>query len=303
MNPVNNHPLYRKHDLDSAMASMWQFYKSRFLALFLISLLMSIITQYASILINLKEFMNLTNPEEILSLLKSKIVPVTGLIVLSLLFSVILHYYILVKPLDDSSNILTCTWKSLRYFLPYLIIIILFSFVASFILVIGIAAFIVGVIFAALYLGMISFFILPVMMAEGDNIGHVISRTVRLSHRNFWPNIGWSAVFFILYLVISIVLSGLVMLPFTGTFLKAITNPQEASSLMDIKVNPIMLFFSSLVNALMMPLFPVFGFILYFNGRAREDVVEPAGLEDNSGRVRVEDLYAPPRRDEGSVEE
>jgi len=298
MDSVNNHPLYRRYDLDSVMSSLWQFYKSRFLDLFLISLLMSVATQYATLLINFKEFMNLTNPEEILALLKSKIVPVIGLIVLSLLFSVILHYYILIKPLDDSSNILTCTWKSMRYFLPYLIIIILFSFAASFILVLGIMALIVGVIFAALYLGMISFFILPVMMAEGDNISHVISRTVRLSHRNFWTNIGWTAVVVILYLVVSTVLSGLVMLPYTGTFFKALFNPQDMSPVVNLATNPLLLFLSSVANALLMPFFPIFGFILYFNGRAREEEDEQANGKDNSGSLRVEDLYAPPKRDE-----
>ena len=94
------------------------------------------------------------------------------------------------------------------------------------------------------------------------------------------------------------VLSGLVMLPFTGTFLKALSNPQEASSLMDIAVNPAMLLASSVASAVMMPLFPIFGFILYFNGRAREEVDEQANPKDNAGSVRVEDLYAPPRRGE-----
>lgn len=298
MENIKKHPLYGRHDLDSAMSSLWQFYKTRFLTLFFISFLMSIVSQYATQLINFRELQNLTEPYEMLTFLKSKIVPIISLMVLSLLFSTMLHYFVLVRPLNESSFILTPFWKSLRYFIPYLIIIIIFSFAGSFLLVIGLLMLIVGVFFAALYLGMISFFILPVMMVEGDNIGRVIIRTLKLSHKNFWPNIGWSAVFFILYLVVSMVLSGLVMLPFTGTFLKALSNPQEASSLMDIAVNPAMLLASSVASAVMMPLFPIFGFILYFNGRAREEVDEQANPKDNAGSVRVEDLYAPPRRGE-----
>ncbi len=48
MDHFNNHPLYRKHNLDSAMNALWEFYKNRFISLFLISLGMSLIMQYAS---------------------------------------------------------------------------------------------------------------------------------------------------------------------------------------------------------------------------------------------------------------
>ena len=57
---ITDHPLYKKHNIDSAMSSLWEFYKSRFMSLFLISFAMSLILQYGSQLVNLKELQSLT---------------------------------------------------------------------------------------------------------------------------------------------------------------------------------------------------------------------------------------------------
>jgi len=114
-------------------------------------------------------------------------------------------------------------------------------------------------------------FILPVLMVEGPSIANTISRTVTLAHRNFWPNIGWTAVFVVILLVITTLFSGLILLPFTGKFFQAFTNPGEASSLIEITTKPLYLVLSALLSAVTMPLLPIFACILYFNGRAREE--------------------------------
>ncbi|MGQ9621657.1 MAG: hypothetical protein ACUVTX_11875, partial [Bacteroidales bacterium] len=260
MTNLRIHPLYQKHNLDTVISSLWNFYKQKFLALFLISLIVSLINQFGILLIDFKEIQNIADPAEILTYLRSKIVPLSGILVISLYFNVILNYYVLNKPLDNSVNALNSTWRSIKYFLPYLIIIIIFSFVGSFILVLGILALIVGVFFAILYLIMIYFFILPVMMAEENNIGNVITRTFKLSHMNFWPNLGWSAVIILIYFVLSFILSGLVMLPFTGTFLKALISQQDIASILNVDTNPLMLVLSSISIALLLTFLPVFSF-------------------------------------------
>ena len=48
MDQFSSHPLYRRHNIDSAMSSLWEFYKKKFLSLFVISLVMSLVIQYAS---------------------------------------------------------------------------------------------------------------------------------------------------------------------------------------------------------------------------------------------------------------
>jgi hypothetical protein len=303
---ITNHPLYKKHNIDSAMSSLWAFYKSRFLILFLISFVMSVIMQYGSSLINLKEIQNLIDPNNppdltvIFDKLKDYLVPMLILSLVSLFFSNILHYYILVKPLDDSKNFFGSALESLIYFVPYLIVLVILAFFGSLAIALGLMAVVVGVIFSVIYLMMISFFILPVMMTEGMNIGRVILRTATLSHRNFWNNIGWSSVFLILLIIISVLLSSIIMIPFTGSFLKSIFNPDGATKILDIAKSPVYLILSSVSNALTLPLIPIFGFIIYFNARAGEEVLQSPVYGDENYKVRVEDLYSRPLNDESS---
>lgn len=299
MEQIKDHPLYRKHNIDSAMNSLWEFYKTRFVALFLISLVMSLIIQYATIFIDLKELQKITDPALLLQKLKEYLIPMIILSIVSLLFSTIIHYYVLHKPLDTSHNILVSVYKALKYFIPYLIIIILLAFIGSFAIVMGFFVLIIGALFAITYIIMISMFILPVLMTEEVNIGRAITRTVMLSHRSFWANMGWTAVFLILFIIISLVLSGIVLIPFAGSFIKTFVNPQDTSKIMNLTTDPVFLFLSSAVNALTLPLMPIFGFIIYFNGRAREeDIKLPSHGDDSGYRVTVEDLYAKPQLDE-----
>ena len=299
MDQIKEHPLYRKHNIDSAMNALWDFYKSRFVPLFLISLVMSLIQQYATLFINFKDLQATNDLELILEKFRAMLVPLLILSVVSLLFTTILHYYILHKPIYKECNILVCILRSMKYFVPYLIILIIMAFVGSIVILLGLLVLIVGVFFSALYLTMIYLFILPVMMVEDTNIGNSIARTLKFSHSNFWQNMGWTAVFVILLVIISIILSGIVLIPFAGSFIKTMANPQDISTITDIAKDPVFLLLSSAVNALTLPLIPIFAYILYFNGKAREeDVPLPAFKDDNNGPVRVEDLYAKPRTEE-----
>jgi hypothetical protein len=211
-----------------------------------------------------------------------------------------LHYYVIYNPLDKENTILRSLLKSLRYFIPYLIIVILLAVAGSFALFLGLLLLVIGILFAAIYIMTIYLFILPAMMVEGPNIANTISRSVTLAHRNFWSNIGWTAVFVIILLVITTVLSGFILLPFTGSFLKAFTNPEEATALIEITTKPLYIILSAILNAITFPLLPIFACILYFNGRARENKqAEPQLSNDyNDGKVRVEDLYAKPYSDD-----
>jgi hypothetical protein len=300
---VKEHPLYKKHDIDSAMNSFWSFYKQRFSALFLISFVMSLIIQYGGSFIDTKELQEVAagasiDPLEVLAKLKTLIVPFLILSVVSLFFSNILHYYILMKPLDSSKNIFVSIQYSLKYFIPYLIIIVILAFFGSFIMAAGLLVFVVGVIFSMLYLMMISFFILPVMMTEGNHIGNTILRTIRLSHRNFWKNIGWTSVFLVLFIVFTLVISAISMLPFTGTFLKTIAHQADAKTVLDIASNPFYIILSAAGNAIILPFLPIFGFLLYFSHRAGEETGSGPSYGDENYKVKVEDLYAKPIRDE-----
>jgi hypothetical protein len=305
---ISKHPLYKKHDIDSAMKAFMDFYKSRFLTLFLSSFVMSLIVQYGATFIDMKDIQAMVEPGTvpdvmaILEKMKVLFVPMLILSLVGLLFSNILHYYILNKPLDESKNIFVSAIFSLKYFIPYLIILVLLAFIGSFIIVLGIMVFIIGVIFSIIYLLMVSLFILPLMMTEGINIGNTIARTVRFSHKGFWNNMAWTSVFVVLFVIISLVLSSIVLIPFAGSFLKTIMNPDAAAPALNVAASPLYIILSALVNGLTLPFIPIFGYILYFNGRAREDYSPAPVYGDETYKVRVEDLYARPIQEENKKE-
>ena len=280
MEQFSSHPLYRRHTLDSAMSSLWNFYRNKFLVLFISSFVMSFIVQYISTTLDFSELTYMTDPYEMLEKVKEFIWPMVIISLINLLFTIILHYYVIYNPVDSSVNIFVASYKSLRYFLPYLIIIILFAFFGSFALVLGLFALIIGIFFVALYLMTVYLFFLPLLMVEGPNIGNAISRSFRLTHKGFWTNLGWVAVFALILIVISIILSMLIMIPFTGSIFKGITNPEEAVNALDYIKNPSFLILGSLGNALYFPLLPIFAAILYFNGRAKEDLYSKPEEED-----------------------
>jgi hypothetical protein len=89
MDHIKNHPLYRKHNIDSAMNALWEFYKTRFFVLFIISLVMSGILQYATSFTDLKDLQTTTDPMILLEKLKGLMLPMAIFAVVSLFFSTI----------------------------------------------------------------------------------------------------------------------------------------------------------------------------------------------------------------------
>ena len=299
MDLFSKHPLYRRHNIDSAISSLWEFYKKKFLSLFIISLVMSLVMQYASTLVNIKELSSITDPMLLLEKIKGFIIPILVISLINLLFTTILQYYIIFNPVDAENTIFISIVRSLKYFIPYLIIMVLLAFAGTIAIVLGIFVLIIGAFFAMLYVVTLYLFILPVMMAEGTNIGSTITRTIKLTHKNFWSNIGWVAVFIIIMLVISVVFSGIILLPFTGSFIKTIVNPDDASKLVDVTSKPLFIILSAIVSAFTLPVMPIFACILYFNGKAGEEQIQPIPtIDPENNKVRVEDLYAKPYSDD-----
>jgi hypothetical protein len=250
-------------------------------------------------MVNVKELSSITDPMVLLEKVKDLLIPILIISLINLLFTTILQYYVIFNPVNSSNTIFVSIVRSLRYFIPYLIIMVLLAFAGTIAIALGIFVLIVGAFFAMLYVVTLYLFILPILMVEGTNIGSTITRTIKLTHRKFWSNIGWVAVFIIIILVISVIFSGVILLPFTGSFIKTITNPEDASKAVDMANNPLFIILSAIVSALTLPLMPIFACILYFNGKASEDQIEPVIASDpDNNRVKVEDLYAKPYSDD-----
>lgn len=293
-----NHPLYGRHNFDTAMNSAWNFYKRNFISLFVIALIISLISQLASTMIDLKELQSMTDPEMIIGKMSEFIVPAIVIVLVSLFLNTVFQHYIIFRPVDENNSIITSVVRAFRYYLPFLVIMILFAFFGAIGMVLGVLAFIIGAFFVALYLLTLYLFILPILMIEGPEIGHAISRTFTLAHRNFWSNIGITAVFLIILIVVSVVLSAIIMIPFAGNFLQTIFNPGE-SPVTDIYENPLFIILSALAGAVTLPLIPILSCILYFNAKSQEDepVITPV---EEEYRPRIEDLYSKPGNEDNT---
>ena len=151
MDQFSNHPLYRRHNIDSAMSSLWDFYKKKFIPLFLMSLVMSLVIQYVSSQVNMKELTSVTDPMILVEKAKGFILPILMISLINLLFSTILQYYIIFSPVNNEITVFNSILRSLRYFIPYLIIMVLLAFAGTIAVVLGIFVLIVGAFFAMLY--------------------------------------------------------------------------------------------------------------------------------------------------------
>jgi hypothetical protein len=298
MQEFKSHPLYQRHNIDSAMNSVWDFYKKNFVVLFLTSLVMSLIIQYISKNINTAELQGITDPMEMFAKMKVFIWPMLLITVINLLFTTIMHYYILHHSVDNQDSIITSAIKSLKYFIPYLLIMIVLAIAGTIAMMLGLLVFIVGAVFSLLYVLTLYLMVLPTLMVEGPDPVNAISKAFKLVHRNFWSNIGWVAVFLILLIVISLVLSGVILIPFSGSFIRNLFNSGNSTDVMELAKNPVFMILSAVVNALTFPLMPIFAFVLYFNGRATEEEVIRVVTETDEPKLKVEDLYAKPYSDD-----
>jgi hypothetical protein len=112
-------------------------------------------------------------------------------------------------------------------------------------------------------------------------------------------------------MVISFILGAIIMIPYGGSFFKTILNPENTGEILNITSKPSFIVLNAIINALTMPLFPIFSLVLYFNARSyySGEAVDNASSGDNDGKVKIEDLYSgmaeknkkgPDRKDESA---
>jgi hypothetical protein len=286
MNKYSNHPLAGATDLDSAMNIFWAFYKKYFIALFIISALSAFASTIIRTQIDLSGMTSNTDMNAMIAIYKSHPIPYILLVLVSLVFSVILVVYIIEKPVSEPFNIGDLINKATMAFFPYLATLVLLAIPGLLIISAGMFLLVLPGVFAMFYVVTIGLFLLPVILIESKNPGYALSRSMSLTHHNLWSNIGWVSVAMIMVVIVSLIISALAMLPFSGSFIKSFTDPTAG---VELAKNPLYLILASLASALITPVFPILSLILYFRNTGEEKVQEPTTAYE--GRVRVEDLY------------
>jgi hypothetical protein len=292
MNNYQNHPLAGATDLDSAFNKLWYFYKKYFIGLYIISVVSALLTSLFTKNIDLASFQTVSSdPEAAFELMKSWAGPYTLMMLVSLLFVVVLHIWVLERPAGEQGSMPSMLKMTLVALLPYLVAMVILTVIMTLLITGGVVLLVLPGLFALFYMATVIMFAMPVTLVETRNPFEVIGRSFRLAHKNLWPNMGWVVVVLLIIVIASMLLSALVMLPFTGTFMRSFADPEQAASLLEMHRNPLFIGLNALTTALVTPLMPILAFLLYFRNRSEEAVAEIT--TDNDGTVRVEDLYPP----------
>lgn len=286
-----NHPLAGAADLDSAFNKLWSFYKKYFIGMYIISVAGSLLSLLFMAGIDMASLQEVSaDPQLVLEKMKSMAGPYALTMLVTLLLMVFLHTWILDRPADEPGFASSLLKKMLLALLPYLVAMIILMVLTAIVTSLGIVLLVLPGLFALAYMATVMIFAMPVTLIETRNPMEVISRSFRLMHRNLWPNMGWFVILALIMVVTAMLLSTLTMLPFTGSFIRSITNPGEASAMLEMSSNPIYIALSALTGALVRPLMPILAFLLYFRNREAE-VAETEIPTDGETAVKVEDLY------------
>jgi len=291
MNSYQNHPLSGAADLDSAFNKFWSFYKKYFAGLFIISVAGSLISSLFITGIDLSTLQTTTDPYEMLEMMRGFAGPYALAMLATLVLGVLLHTWVLEKPAGEPDFLKTFLRTAIVVLLPYLVAMIIFGVLAATIVSIGLVLLVLPGLFALFYMLTVGIFAMPVTLVETRNPFQIISRSFSLTHRNLWQNMGWVIVFILLLIVISLVLGALVMLPFTGSFVRSFADPEQATAMIELTRNPLYIGLGALTSGLITPVMPILAFLLYFRNRGEEVVIEVT--TENEATVKVEDLYPP----------
>lgn len=291
MNTYQNHPLAGAVDIDSAFNKLWSFYKKYFVGLYIISVVGSLLTSMAVAGLDLASLQTTTDPEEMLKIMKGMAGPYALALLVSLVLGVLLHAWVLDRPAGEAGFTSALLRRSLVALVPYLAAMIIFGVLTMMLVSIGIVLLVLPGLFAIFYMATVGLFVMPVILAETRNPLEALTRSFRLTHKNLWANMGWVVVVILIMIVAAMVLGAIVMLPFTGSFIRSIANPEEAAAMLEMTRNPVYLGLSALTGGLVTPVMPILAFLLYFRNRGEEVIVEVTTDSDNA--VKVEDLYPP----------
>lgn len=292
MNTYQNHPLAGAVDIDTAFNKMWFFYKKYFLGLYIISVISALLTSLFTSGIDLASFQEAsTDPELVLEKMKEMAGPYGLMMLVSLVFGVLLHVWVLEKPSGEPGFISSLTRKTLTALVPYLAAIIILLILTILLTSVGLVLLVLPGLFALFYMLTVILFVMPVTLTETRNPMEAVSRSFRLAHKNFWANMGWVVVVLLIMIVASMLIGALVMLPFTGSLISSIANPEAASSLLEMHRNPLFIVLNAMFSGLITPVMPILAFLMYFRNKGDEVTVEVT--TDDDYKVKVEDLYPP----------
>lgn len=271
---IKNHSLFKDMEVDSVLTNVFRIYLKKFVTLFIYSFVAVFLMQLVFYQLGFWEMykVSFTDTEDFLRIYsqlmgKIAIVSVTSIVIYGVLNSFLVNY--LIKgDLDPSLSSGEIFGESVK---KYAIHMIFFLILSTLILIagmfVGIIAFIIGMFFALIYLGTV---LIPggtIVVAEDKNAIEAIGRTFKLVHKDFWPVLGSLVLFVLIMILISLVLTAVMAIPFVISFIDnwgEVENVAEMfnTNFYDIGIWSVIL--NSLVSAATYPLYAIISVVLYF---------------------------------------
>lgn len=273
INP-NEHPLFEERDLEGLFRKTWEIYKKHFGWLFLYSFLGILVLQSFLFTSRLREFITfdyLTNPEKMVEQMGSLFMLLVVFFIGYSILYLFLHYYILYQEWKTENNHFILIKESVKKFaLPYIATMFLAFMILIVGMMLGVIFFVIGMFAAMIYLATVFTPISTLLIIEEANPLEAITGSFKLVHKDLWKTLGYIAVFYILYFVIGIILSSIIMVPFTGNFFEFLspetsTEIAKTTNSLLSNISPAYILISSATSAVTTPLVPIFSILIYFN--------------------------------------
>lgn len=278
---IKQHSLYKSMEVDSVLSNIFNIYLKKFLVMFIYSFVAVFIVQMVLYHLGFWELykVTLSDPNEILNVYpelmrKIGVVSVSSVIMYGVLNAFLMNYLIK-SDLDPEIHAWDIFIESVR---KYSVHMIFFLILSTLILVagafLGIIVLIIGSFLAMIYLGTVLIAGGPIIVAEEKNAIEAIGRTFTLTHKDFWSTLGAVVLFVMVMILISIVMTAIIAIPFVIIF---IDNWSESGSirdlfstqLYDIGIWSVVL--NSLVSAVTYPLYAILSVVLYIKLKFKED--------------------------------
>lgn len=270
----NNSFFAKRSDVETILVTTFQTYKKLFLPLFLYSFVGLLLIQSLLFVTGFSEFFQNLNPREmedpamISNFMRQMIwVVLISLVAYSLLNVTLLNY---VERYGRNQSLLVTTVlgeAARKYFLHFLFFILLATVMIVLGTMIGIIAIIVGAFVAALYLGTV---LIPgggIIVAEHTNAFETIGRAFQLTHKNFWVAVGSVVLYLLIMLLISLVLSAIIMIPFVIIFFQSVGAGDMSFTEMfqpaNYNIGAGMILLNAVTGAITYPITAIFSVVLY----------------------------------------
>ena len=279
MKNITGHDLFKKHDFDTIFSELYNLYRKNFLTLFIYSLIGILILQLGIVWLGFNKAEMLTIMQDNYSqpsmdYVGTLLLIVLGSLIIYTLIHVFITYFIMARQENPSITPLEALGASIRkYLINYLILVIIIILMMVIGAIVGVLALIIGSFLAVLYLGTSLFISGTILIAENTNPFDSISRSFKLSHKDFWYTLGLVVVFVLILFVINLILSAIIAIPGAVVFFQKIFSADNVSNLTSAGMSEfynfgiIAVILSSIINALIVPLTPLFAILVYYRLR------------------------------------